>query len=262
MGPCPCQVALGNLRTTTMKTMTLLITTMAPLMSFISHRKAGWAGMNSLSVTDEKPGSSEGPDSGSLRRTLGSKPSLSNPEALSPHSELYPRQWQVPWVSWTREPNWPRDYSKLEYQYFIMSIVRANAQCMLGDWTEEKEGLTLKKRRSLEGRVHVRRNSECEGSYQKIKYWNPVSTHLMTCHKLVHAASATRAPGCLVSFPWSKIDKHIPARPDVAGRGQKPVYEKTRREWRGLCKLCDCGSEFLWKVKQVKPWGCSSEMLD
>lgn len=105
---------------------------------------------------------------------------------------------------------------------------------------------------SLEGWVHVGvcvyvggADSECRGSYQKIKNGNPGSTHLMAYHKLVEASSATRAPGCLVSFPWSKIDKHIPLRPDLAGRGQEPVYEKTQREWRGLCKLFDCVSEFL-----------------
>lgn len=74
----------------------------------------------------------------------------------------------------------------------------------------------------------------------------------MTRHKLVQAASATRAPGCLTSFPWSRTDKHIPLRPDVAGRGQKPVYKKTQREWGGLCKLCDCILELLCKVKRVR----------
>lgn len=73
-------------------------------------------------------------------------------------------------------------------------------------------------------------DSEYHGSSQKIKNGNHVSTHLMAYHKLVQASSATRAPGCLVSFPWSKTDKHIPLRPDVAGRGQEPVYKKTRRE--------------------------------
>lgn len=83
----------------------------------------------------------------------------------------------------------------------------------------------------------------------------------MTCHKLVQASSATRAPGYLASFPWSKIDKHIPLRPDVAGRGQKPVYEKTEREWRGLYKPLDCVSEFLWKAKELRLLGVVSMII-
>lgn len=53
----------------------------------------------------------------------------------------------------------------------------------------------------------------------------------MTCHKLVQASLATRAPGHLALFLWSEVDKQIPLRPDVdaAGRGQKPVYKKTQR---------------------------------
>lgn len=38
----------------------------------------------------------------------------------------------------------------------------------------------------------------------------------------------------------------------MAGRGQKPVYKKTQREWGGLCKLCDCVLELLCKVKGVR----------
>lgn len=64
---------------------------------------------------------------------------------------------------------------------------------------------------------------------KKKKNWNPLSTHLlMTCHKLVQAASATRAPGCLASFPWSKTDKHIPLRPDVAGRARSQLISRHR----------------------------------
>ena len=56
----------------------------------------------------------------------------------------------------------------------------------------------------------------------------------MTCHKLVQAASATRAPGCLASFPWSKIDKHIPLRPDVAGRARSQ-FTRSRRGSGEVC---------------------------
>lgn len=47
MGPSLCGVALGNLRATTVKIATLLITTMVPPTSFISHPKPGKVGVNS-----------------------------------------------------------------------------------------------------------------------------------------------------------------------------------------------------------------------
>lgn len=140
-----------------------------------------------------------------------------------------------------------------------MVIVKANAQFNLNDWSDKKVGLRQKKKRSLGGRgeLPVWRNSESDGSCQKIKKnWNPVSKDLlMTCHKLVHASSATRAPGCLAPFPWSKIDKNIPLRPDVAGRGQEPVYEKIQREWRGWCKLFDCLRVFNEGPRKWDFWG-------